>query len=484
MQKKINQVAMICLMLSTFVGCSQQIEPIVQSIQTKDRIVVGVRAKSKFEAFEGVLPSPPNVGGWQLNVQGLVGMPDDFSKAFVDYVSAASKLVNGKGRIPTRTHYNQPLFVGRYRGKTIANVVLHELEHQFPFVVDLSNPSTVPAEIVLCPSPSLIEKLYEPEYCSTKPIDLAKYADNRSTRISVSEFSLPSVESKLEALRGVEFARTDVSLPAGYTQLRLFRRALKSLQNGKAVFTQKLDYVLTWPDQIEENFVPIAMMASFSIDLKNSVVRRIELRTAKGEHESWYAFALVDANGAYSGLSPYVDSENNDFHRPLRLFPRQRRRYVDDEELQMADIHPLHLTPAPYFSVEDWKGEETFGEEWSIPSYLVDDGDFPIWKLSSDNLSKPWREYFTLSPCPSIENLQKPFPAPANYAEFNNPLWKMCVFSNAGPVTLVYSMALQQHVPKEQFPTVAEVHQALDGKWKRLQELSSTIMDSDRKKHN
>jgi len=384
---------------------------------------------------------------WRVDSSALVGMPKDYADAVCDYINSAILLLEGSGEIPTRT------YLERAPASEYARIYHAHLD-EFPVVVQIVGQYKGRVTIAALPQPEVVRACY-------RQPNLREIADSAPAQSDEDPAGLASI-AFFVAHRDCSSWRLTLPTPHGFDGYRSSDHSTNGWQlfMGRWRYELTRDEFLTFPalQVFKDEATWLGALAATTVAPENRVLRWVYFNATEREDiETWLAYSVVDANGAYHGSAPHGPNglTTDSFLRPLDapFEPTLSVPPLTHKLPQAPNKHSLLRTPTPdviapsYFSYG-------VGEDWTITEDYYAEHEVPAWALWADKDSEPFRERFHITH--ALESTE-------------HTLWKVVVFSNIRPSDLVAVIGKMKGIEVKDPPSNVEIERALGGQYATLQ---------------
>jgi hypothetical protein len=394
---------------------------------------------------ESLLENPWSLE-WRSDTSAMIGLPKEYANAVRDYFDSAMKLVEERGVIPKRVHYQLP---------PTSNLP-HVKSDEYPIIVDIIGRYESPIPLVILPEPAVIRSLFSP--VSLDELGKAEPVWNLPPDLDVAVFFVARPDCGSWGLL--------LPTPHGFPGFRAgSHQGTMGWQRtmGRATFAwfykefAQFPELFTFKDEATFN----GAVASTTVVPGNSVLRWAYLKEMDQEAlQIWLAYAVVDANGAYTGTVPYGPKgyTTDNFLRPLEAPFEPTLKVTAGLEYKLPEApveHSLLRLPTP----QDVLVPEVvpdLSEDWTLTETFYAEDPVPAWALWADKDSQPYREHFYLKH--ALE--------PSDHT-----LWKVVVFSNIEPSDLVRVLARMKGIPPDELPLGQEIESLLEPKYRALRKI-------------
>ena len=423
-----NSLSLVLILTALFAGC----QSLGESTEGDSKPVTNT--------------SQRNTSTWKIDSSSLVGLSDEYGNASVQYMQTAMQLLAGKGVMPTRDYYE-------YAPPSAKTATLDLQSDEFPVVATIQGRYSVPVEIMLVPPPKVVKDQLPP------PRNLQNLAKEGSGNppwnpdLIGTSFFVPKEDCGDWG--------TTLATPRGYPSFRWGCHTTIGWQEHLCRLVSFFDYAdfVQFPqnERFPDEATWIGAITCVAVAEDNPVLRWVYLNELNGSIEHWLAYAIVDANGAYSGEIPYGPNgyTTDSFLRPLNapFAPKlQVNRGLEDLVKNAPREHNLLRVPLPRSLQEVELGPEK-SEDWTLCEEYYSEHKIPAWLLLADKDSKPWREQFYLRH--ALDD-SKHIP------------WKLIVFSNIEPADLIDALGKLKGVAPADMPSSEAIRKQLFPKYQAM----------------
>lgn len=402
---------------------------------------------------------------WTIDDQAMAGLSEDYRTACNLYVGAVVELLGSKGTIPTRLFHE--LAPNPNRRELLLS---RDYDGYFPHTVRIQKSFPVNVPIRLLPEPLVIERsgFRSPDMRERAKQQLHKLPDNWRVYGDGWREAFYGTSYAIAKPEYEDWGLIRPPYPQGYKDydfkgpdpgyMTYHCRTVKSFS-----FQDFVEFPAGWTEHTRPHFVFVGCTAVFQVQRENNILRWVVLNDLKAtDLKTWLAYALVDANGAYTELKRPPDTIPRTFDRPLDAPFYPKLEVTDGEEFLWnnapREYNLLRVAmPMEQFAKGDLAGPH---EDWTITAEYYADHDVPAWTLWADKDSQPYREHFYLRH--ALERVE------------HEP-WMVVIFTHIKPRDLVAVLATAKGIPSDQWPSDDEIEAGLGEHYRKLRSVIESL---------
>jgi len=412
--------------------------------------------ESRFEHEDSV--DNPWALAWRVDSSALVGMPKEYSVAACDYINSAIKLLEHDGWVPERLMWE-------HTPSSQTSRTFTPQKDEFPIIVEMVGQYNGRVTISVLPEPAVVRAWY-------KPPDLGELAVASNQVDPWDQENLLDTTIFFVPKANCESWRVFLPTPHGFSGFRAMGHENTlgwQYALGRAYSPMTYEEFVRFPELevFKDQATWNGALAARAVVDENKVLRWVYLnRTGQQDLENWLAYAVIDANGAYSGTIPYgpkgitTDTFLRRLDAPFTPLLEVTEGLADKAAIAPTE-HNLLRTPTPQAVLCAELPPEA-SEDWTITEGFYAEHLIPAWALWADKDTRPFREHFYLKH--ALE--------PSEHV-----LWKVVVFANIRPNDLVKVIGRMKGIADVELPPETEIDAALGEKYAALRTIVAKLQE-------